>query len=482
MEDFFLRRAWISEACGTVYSNVLTVNVLPVYHDTVTAVICQGEAYHEQGFDLTATQTAVPGIHYYTMNYLSNSCDSTVTLKLMVNQVPVLIVSNEVTVDEGDSVLLQASGAYQYFWSPSENIIDTNVQNPLVYPSHSMYYYVIGYGESVESGVSSCYSIDSVLVMMRRHMDTTVCEGSLPIDYYGIQLEDTLPYTITVSFPNGLDEMYVIQAHLVPNTYSSVDMMVTEQELPVTFLNTDFNDAADTVFVIANAAGCDSLIHFTLRICENSELNMAVAVCEEDMPYLWQGQVLTQEGDYSVVLQNECGADSVVNLQLSVTSITVEIVPLTDDFCEMYLAELSVETNVTDYEWNTGEASPVITVTEPGVYSVTATQDHCSVSASYQIETCDLNVYLPNAITPGVRDGLNDYFCLHDEYKPMIESFEIRIYSRWGEMVYYSNSKDFKWNGEYRGNINRNIIYTYIINFTDKRGIPHQLTGSITVL
>lgn len=71
---------------------------------------------------------------------------------------------------------------------------------------------------------------------------------------------------------------------------------------------------------------------------------------------------------------------------------------------------------------------------------------------------------------------------IHDQYKPMIEDFEIRIYSRWGELVYYSNDKDFKWNGEVKGRINRQVIYNYMITFTDKRGVPYQLTGSITVL
>ena len=146
------------------------------------------------------------------------------------------------------------------------------------------------------------------------------------------------------------------------------------------------------------------------------------------------------------------------------------------------MAVLSVETHLLNYMWSTGESSQTITVTQPGVYTVTATEEQCSASASYQIETCELNVYLPNAITPGVGDGLNDYFCIHDRYKPLIEDFEIRIYSRWGELVYYSNDKEFKWNGEVNGRINRQIIYNYMITFTDKRGVPYLLTGSITVL
>ena len=194
-----------------------------------------------------------------------------------------------------------------------------------------------------------------------------------------------------------------------------------------------------------------------------------------------QTQGLT-ELDLTQQLQSYVGCDSVVNLHLTIVDDAISIVSLTDDFCEEYVAELSVESHLQNYMWSTGETSQTITVTRPGVYTVTASEGQCSVSVSYQIEACELNVYLPNAITPGLGDGINDYFCIHDQYKPMIEDFEIRIYSRWGELVYFSKDKDFKWNGEVNGRINRQIIYNYMITFTDKRGVPYQLTGSITVL
>ena len=361
---FSLRRAWISQACGTVYSNVVTVNVAPVYDDTLHENVCQGYPYQEYGFDITAEETAEPTVITRVRNLQSvNSCDSTVTLVLTV------IPSTHTTVTD-----------------------------------------------------ESC---------------------------------QRAPYQAN-GFDLAAEELGTVGVHTFERVYTT--------------------------------SGCDSIVTLQLTIHPVYEIDFEDVVCEGSAYNLHGFDVTTvqtlgvSDVDMTQHLQSQNGCDSIVNLYLRVVDTSIAIVSLTSDFCEEYSAELSVETNMTDYLWNTGETSQTITVTHSGTYTVTATQDNCSVTSWYTIENCELNIYLPNAITPGVGDGLNDYFCLHEKYLPMIEDFEIRIYTRWGELIYYSDDKNFKWNGEYKGRINRQIIYTYLINFTDNRGIPHQLTGSITVL
>ena len=362
--SFSLRRAWISQACGTVYSNVVTVSVAPVYDDTLRENVCQGYAYQEYGFDITAEETAEPTVITRVRNLQSvNSCDSTVTLVLTV------IPSTHTTVTD-----------------------------------------------------ESC---------------------------------QRAPYQAN-GFDLAAEELGTVGVHTFERVYTT--------------------------------SGCDSIVNLQLTIHPVYEIDFEDVVCEGSAYNLHGFDVTTvqtlgvSDVDMTQHLQSQNGCDSIVNLYLRVVDTSIAIVSLTSDFCEEYSAELSVETNMMDYLWNTGETSQTITVTRPGTYTVTATQDNCSVTSWYTIETCELNIYLPNAITPGLGDGLNDYFCLHEKYLPMIEDFEIRIYTRWGELIYYSDDKNFKWNGEYKGRINRQIIYTYLINFTDNRGIPHQLTGSITVL
>ena len=364
---FSLRRAWISQACGTVYSNVVTVSVAPVYNDTLHENVCQGYPYQEYGFDITAEETAEPTVITRVHHLQSvHSCDSTVTLVLTV--------------------------------------------------------------------------IPSAL--------TTLTDESC----------QRVPYQAN-GFDLAAEELSTVGVHTFERVYTT--------------------------------NGCDSIVTLQLTIHPVYEIDFEDVVCEGSAYNLHGFDVTTvqtlgvSDVDITQHLQSQNGCDSTVNLHLTVVDTSIAIVSLTPDFCDEYTAELSVETNMTDYLWNTGETSQTITVSHPGTYTVTATQDNCSVTSWYTIENCELNIYLPNAITPSISDGLNDYFCLHEKYLPMIEDFEIRIYTRWGELIYYSDDKNFKWSGvrnPHTGEILINNIYTYLINFTDNRGIPHQLTGSITVL
>jgi len=97
-------------------------------------------------------------------------------------------------------------------------------------------------------------------------------------------------------------------------------------------------------------------------------------------------------------------------------------------------------------------------------------------------ESDTLMIYLPNAITPTRNDGLNDYFCLPEVYRPLISTFEIKIYNRWGTLVYHATDKNFQWDGRINGKIYFNTVYSYRIDFEDIIGRPYILRGIITIL
>ena len=141
-----------------------------------------------------------------------------------------------------------------------------------------------------------------------------------------------------------------------------------------------------------------------------------------------------------------------------------------------------VVTGFEDYVWNTGEHSPNITVTVPGVYSVTASGNSCRATAHIQIEGCALQLFLPNTITPSKGDGLNDGFGIPEILQPFLYDFEIRIFNRWGEQVFYSTDKSFRWNGEVKGKLFVGTTYNYIIRYKNFSGKPYVLKGGVTVL
>ena len=240
-----------------------------------------------------------------------------------------------------------------------------------------------------------------------------------------------------------------------------------------------YTESGDYTRTLTNMAGCDSVVTLHLTVYPAEVAEIAEAACEE---YVWNGETYTESGDYTRSFTNTVGCDSTVTLHLTVIDTALEIISLTEDFCEGMSAELTVVTSMTDYEWSTGEEMPNITVTQPGVYSVTAMQGGCRATARYTVEGCDFQLWLPNAITPSKSDGLNDVFSLPQRVQSMIADFEISIFNRWGEQVFYSTDKNFQWDGSFKGKTFVNTVYTYIIRYTLAGGKPYRVTGSVTVL
>ena len=98
------------------------------------------------------------------------------------------------------------------------------------------------------------------------------------------------------------------------------------------------------------------------------------------------------------------------------------------------------------------------------------------------VSTADITVYLPNAITPSRSDGLNDVFSLPEKIQNQIADFEIVIFNRWGEMVFYSTDKNFRWSGEFKGKTFYDNVYRYVIHYSNPFGKMFTTKGTITVL
>lgn len=74
-----------------------------------------------------------------------------------------------------------------------------------------------------------------------------------------------------------------------------------------------------------------------------------------------------------------------------------------------------------------------------------------AIYVSIVIGVQEIKLYLPNVITPSKSDGLNDFLSLPQRCRNQIADFEIMIFNRWGEKVFYSTDKNFCWYGEHRG-------------------------------
>lgn len=103
-----------------------------------------------------------------------------------------------------------------------------------------------------------------------------------------------------------------------------------------------------------------------------------------------------------------------------------------------------------------------------------------SLTQKYQISiiTCqETTFYIPNSFTPN-GDGLNDIF------KPKGENFsefEMSIYNRWGEMIYYTTNLN-GWDGGVGGYYVPDGVYCYIISYRDIKKRPVLNIGNLTLI
>ncbi len=107
----------------------------------------------------------------------------------------------------------------------------------------------------------------------------------------------------------------------------------------------------------------------------------------------------------------------------------------------------------------------------------------CSDTASAIILIDDLLLYyVPNTFTPD-GDEFNQIF------QPVFTSgfdpydFNLKLFNRWGEIIYESNNAEFGWDGTYHGKIAQEGVYVWKIEFkTRKNDERIQLHGNVLLI
>ncbi len=90
------------------------------------------------------------------------------------------------------------------------------------------------------------------------------------------------------------------------------------------------------------------------------------------------------------------------------------------------------------------------------------------------------DIYIPSAFTPNT-DSKNEIFKV---YGPLMKRFEMRIFNRWGEEIFYTNNQQEGWNGRYK-NFGEAVpigAYVYKVSYTNSSNKTKEVTGSVIVL
>ena len=67
----------------------------------------------------------------------TGACRDTAQVTVTINSLTTVDAGIDVSICEGDSIQLNASGAVAYIWTPTDSITDVNISNPFVFPSNT---------------------------------------------------------------------------------------------------------------------------------------------------------------------------------------------------------------------------------------------------------------------------------------------------------------------------------------------------------
>ena len=455
------RAGYVSPNCGTVYTNTVCIAIGAPYRIEIEGVVCYGVPYTGNGFNIPASALTVPGVHTDSISLqTAEGCDSIVVLHLTV--LPPVTATEERTIVENE---------LPYTW------------NGVVFNSAGTQTAVLTGPDGCDSTVTMILHVDPNITV---GIDTTVCDNALPLQWQGVTF--TAEGTQSVVYPSstGSDSTVNLTLHVIPPVFVTVRDGVCQNEpysgygFTVTAEETAEPGLVERSQLYFTALGCDSTVTLKLTVYPNYNHRFELVVCDS---MVWNGQVYHQTGVYTQQFTSAHGCDSTVTKDVEVVNTALELVNHTSDFCEDFKADLEVYTELEHIRWSTGEENVRnIVATHAGAYVVTANTAHCEAYDRVVIPACDFNLYIPNAITPSNEDGNNDVFFLPDGMLSQIETFEIRIFDRWGRMVYQSTSPYFRWDGREKGKLRVPNTYAYYIKLSVYGGGDYLYKGIITVL
>lgn len=134
------------------------------------------------------------------------------------------------------------------------------------------------------------------------------------------------------------------------------------------------------------------------------------------------------------------------------------------------------------YEGSTYISDQQSIVVSPSV--TTTYRAYCTICSGEQF-TDEVTVYvipyIPNAFTPN-GDGLNDYFRIVGLPPENITMFNIRIFNRWGQVVYTSNDIREGWDGTFKGEVCPAGDYPWVIFYEDQNKTRTSNNGIVTLV
>lgn len=197
-------------------------------------------------------------------------------------------------------------------------------------------------------------------------------------------------------------------------------------------------------------------------------------------------------GTYNVSLRaRTCTDESLAFRQITLVEPPDTLFSALYEKCRTDAVVISAANPAVDsYQWSTGATTDTIQVSEAGFYSVEATIDDCVKVYETEVVNipCPCRPDMPNAFTPN-NDNTNDTFrpAFIDDYCEVL-LFSMKIFNRWGQLVYETDDAMQPWDGDHDGNPAPSDVYVWVIEFsyidkdTGQQGALEMKKGDVALI
>lgn len=274
-----------------------------------------------------------------------------------------------------------------------------------------------------------------------------------------------------------------------------------------TVVITDKNGCTTTNnYTITNPAPLTMQLSSTPAYCHGACIGTASTLVSGGVPgysYQWSdpnNQVNSIasglcQGNYQVTVTDNNGC-SILGTVLVNYSDSIPVVDVTADDTQLFYGQnttLHAIPNVTNatYSWtpiqtlnNASIANPVASPNDTTTYVVIFTDvNGCSNTDSIEIQirpvTCEEpEIFIPNAFSPN-HDNQNEILYVRGN---TILKMDLKVYDRWGELVFSSNDPKIGWDGTYKGKAVDPGVFVYYLQLTCYNKEEFFKKGNITLI
>ncbi len=476
---------------------------------------------------ILANTGTTPSLNDYTLTVTQNGCIANNTVQVTVNPLPVSNAGASLTLcaTQTGSIGTASTNGYTYSWSPGTNLSSTSVSDPTVNGVNlSLVATTINYTVTTTETATSCQSNDDVSVTVLPYptvnagLVATSCAGTTNLPLNGIAGGAISGVTWSGgsgSFsPNNTTAIAIYNPSTADYTSGSVTLTLTAAGItpcpnvnsPVTI---NFYQNPVINFTAINPKGCP-------EHCVNFKDQSALAQPEFIDSWLWnfgdggssnvQGPThcYTQSGIYSVTLT--ATSNHFCSSTLTIPQI-IEVYPMPEaSFIPSPQSAGILDPNITFQNTSTGDSisiwnfgdqfalgstntstltNPSHAYTNAGEYTVNLliiSNKGCEDRAAVTVEILpEFTFYIPNAFTPNNSDGINDIFT---GMGIGIDKYEMWVFDRWGEKIYYTDDIHKGWDGRRLGksDVVQQDVYIWKVKLKDVFARNHEYIGHVTLL